>query len=224
MDINNYFMKRRVNVLIIFFSLLLSGCKNENQIPNIIIIYTDDLGYGDVGVYGAKEISTPNMDFLAKNGVQFTQGYASSATCTPSRYALLTGTYPWKEKKARILPGTAPLIIDTTQMTLPKMLKQQGYETAVIGKWHLGLGTGKVDWNNHITPGPNEVGFDYSYIMAATQDRVPTVYIENGYVDGLDTSDPIEISYQKNFEGQPTGKNNPELLSMMWLVVLTEPT
>ena len=216
MDINNYFMKPRVNVLIIFFSLLLSGCKNENHIPNIIIIYTDDLGYGDVGVYGAKEISTPNMDFLAKNGVQFTQGYASSATCTPSRYALLTGTYPWKEKKARILPGTAPLIIDTTQMTLPKMLKQQGYETAVIGKWHLGLGTGKVDWNNHITPGPNEVGFDYSYIMAATQDRVPTVYIENGYVDGLDTSDPIEISYQKNFEGQPTGKNNPELLSMMW--------
>ena len=85
------------------------------------------MGYGDVGVYGAKEISTPNMDFLAKNGVQFTQGYASSATCTPSRYALLTGTYPWKEKKARILPGTAPLIIDTTQMTLPKMLrKMQG--------------------------------------------------------------------------------------------------
>ena len=75
MDINNYFMKSRVNVLIIFLSILLSGCKNENQIPNIIIIYTDDLGYGDVGVYGAKEISTPNMDFLAKNGVQFTQGY-----------------------------------------------------------------------------------------------------------------------------------------------------
>ena len=173
MDINNYFMKSRVNVLIIFLSIFLSGCKNENQIPNIIIIYTDDLGYGDVGVYGAKEISTPNMDFLAKNGVQFTQGYASSATCTPSRYALLTGTYPWKEKKARILPGTAPLIIDTTQMTLPKMLKQQGYETAVIGKWHLGLGNGKVDWNNHITPGPNEVGFDYSYIMAATQDGYP---------------------------------------------------
>ena len=94
-------------------------------------------------------------------------------------------------------------------MTLPKMLKQQGYETAVIGKWHSGLGTGKVDWNNHITPGPNEVGFDYSYIMAATQDRVPTVYIENGYVDGLDTSDPIEISYQKR---QDLQVKQPELL------------
>ncbi len=209
-------MRKYTFLFIVFVAINLGGCSKEPQTPNIIIIYTDDLGYGDVSAYGATEISTPNMDFLANNGVQFTQGYASSATCTPSRYALLTGTYPWKEKRARILPGTAPLIIDTAQMTIPKMLKNQGYETAVIGKWHLGLGTGQVDWNTHISPGPNEIGFDHSYIMAATQDRVPTVYIENGYVDGLDPSDPIEISYQMNYEGQATGKNNPELLSMMW--------
>ena len=209
-------MKKYTFLFIVFIALNLVGCAKDPQNPNIIIIYTDDLGYGDVSAYGATEISTPNMDFLANHGVQFSQGYASSATCTPSRYALLTGTYPWKEKRARILPGTAPLIIDTAQITLPKMLKNQGYETAVIGKWHLGLGTGQVDWNSHISPGPNEIGFDHAYIMAATQDRVPTVYIENGYVDGLDPSDPIEISYKRNYEGQATGKNNPELLSMMW--------
>jgi len=209
-------MKSFIVAFTLIITLSLSSCSEGHQNPNIIIIYTDDLGYGDVSAYGATEINTPNMDFLANNGVQFTQGYASSATCTPSRYALLTGSYPWKEKRARILPGTAPLIIDTAQITLPKMLKKQGYQTAVIGKWHLGLGTGQVDWNTHIRPGPNEIGFDHSYIMAATQDRVPTVYIENGYVDALDPSDPIEISYKRNYEGQATGKNNPELLSMMW--------
>lgn len=185
--------------------------------PNIVVIYLDDLGYGDVGAYGATEISTPNMDMLANGGVRFTQGYATSATCTPSRYGLLTGTYPWRNKDAKILAGTAPLLIGTEQMTIPKMLRPAGYHTGVVGKWHLGLGTGMVDWNKRISPGPNEVGFDYAYIMAATQDRVPTVYIDNGHVANLDPNDPIEIDYKKNFEGQPTGFDNPELCSeMMW--------
>ncbi len=189
---------------------------NKTEKPNIVIIYLDDLGYGDVSSYGATEINTPNIDALASGGLRFTNGYASSATCTPSRYALLTGCYPWKNEQARILPGTAPLIIDTAQVTLPKMLRSQGYQTAIVGKWHLGLGSGVVDWNTHISPGPNEVGFDYAYIMAATQDRVPTVYIENGNVVGLDPDDPIFIDYQNNFEGEPTGKKNPELLTLKW--------
>jgi arylsulfatase A-like enzyme len=176
----------------------------------------DDLGYGDVGAYGATEIKTPNMDNLAEAGVMFTDGHASSATCTPSRYALLTGQYPWRNKNAKILPGTAPLLIGTDQMTLPKMLKQEGYHTGIVGKWHLGLGRGNVDWNKRVSPGPNEVGFDYSFIMAATQDRTPTVYLENGYVVGLDPNDPLLVSYQKNFEGEPTGLDNPELCKMMW--------
>jgi arylsulfatase A-like enzyme len=214
---------------IILFTLVIIGCKNDNKTsdivdidkvemkqPNIVIIYLDDLGYGDLGVYGAKGIKTPNIDKLANEGVRFTNGYATSATCTPSRYGLLTGVYPWRNKDAKILPGTAPLIIDTMQITIPKMLKEKGYHTGVVGKWHLGLGTGLVNWNKKVTPGPNEVGFDYSYIMAATQDRVPTVYIDNGYVANLDPNDPIEINYQKNFEGQPTGKENPELLRMKW--------
>lgn len=190
---------------------------NDNRPgPNIIIIYADDLGYGDVGAYGATELETPNMDRLAKEGMQFTNGYATSATCSPSRYALLTGVYPWRNERARILPGTAPLLIDTAQTTIPKLLREKGYHTGIVGKWHLGLGSGNVDWNQHIAPGPNEVGFDYAFIMAATQDRVPTVYIENGYVQGLDPEDPIEIDYESNFPGEPTGKDNPEMLKMKW--------
>ncbi|MEM9260554.1 MAG: arylsulfatase, partial [Bacteroidota bacterium] len=184
--------------------------------PNVVFIYLDDLGYGDVSAYGQTTLNTPNIDALANGGVRFTNGYASSATCTPSRYALLTGMYPWRNKSAKILPGTAPLIIDTAQITVPKLLKQAGYYTGVVGKWHLGLGTGNVNWNEHVSPGPNEVGFDHSYIMAATQDRVPTVYLKNGLVEGLDPSDPIEIDYQNNFPGEPTGKDNPELLTMKW--------
>ncbi|WP_430809503.1 MULTISPECIES: sulfatase family protein [unclassified Carboxylicivirga] len=190
--------------------------KQKAKSPNIVVIYLDDLGYGDLSSYGATELQTPNIDALASGGVKFTNGYASSATCTPSRYALLTGFYPWKNKQAKILPGTAPLIIDTAQVTLAKMLKKQGYQTALVGKWHLGLGTGHVDWNKTVSPGPNEVGFDYAYYMAATQDRVPTVYLKDGLVEGLDANDPIEIDYKNNFEGQPTGKDNPELCEMMW--------
>ena len=206
-----------------FFLILivaLIGCssgKNEttkvDSKPNIVVIYMDDLGYGDMSSYGATEFATPNMDALANGGVRFTDGHASSATCSPSRYGLLTGMYPWRNKNAKILKGNAPLLISTEQQTLPKMLKKQGYQTAIVGKWHLGLGDGNVDWNQHITPGPNEVGFDYAYILAATQDRVPTVYIEDGDVVGLDPNDPIQVDYQKNFEGEPTAISNPELMT-----------
>lgn len=223
-------MKRKLSIyfivlLISIFTLNACSSKQKNttepniiskQPPNIVFIYLDDLGYGDMSANGATEILTPNMDKLANGGVRFTNGYATSATCTPSRYGLLTGNYPWREKKAKILPGTAPLLIKTTQMTVPKMLKEKGYHTGIVGKWHLGLGTGQVNWNKKISPSPNEVGFDYSYIMAATQDRVPTVYIKNGDVVNLDLNDPIEINYKKNFEGEPTAISHPEKLNMKW--------
>ena len=206
-------MKYNLLILLIF---ALFSCNNNDQIkPNIIIIYADDLGYGDVSSYGVGTLETPNIDKIANNGVRFTNGYASSATCSPSRYALMTGIYPFRNKKAKILTG-ANLIIDTLEMTIPKMLKTKGYETGIVGKWHLGLGDSKINYNEKITPGPNEVGFDHSFIMADTQDRVPTVYIENGYVVNLDPNDPIEVNFGDNDYGLPSGKKNPELLSMMW--------
>jgi arylsulfatase A-like enzyme len=209
------------SIYISFLALTLSlNCvsqnKNSNVKPNIVFIYLDDLGYGDLSCYGTTSIKTPNIDALGNGGVRFTNGYATSATCTPSRYGLLTGVYPWRNKDAKILPGSAPLLIGKDQQTIPKMLKEKGYQTAVVGKWHLGLGTGIVDWNKQLDAGPNDVGFDYSYIMAATQDRVPTIYIDNGKVANLDTKDPIFVNYDKNFPGQPTGKENPELLTMKW--------
>jgi arylsulfatase A-like enzyme len=182
--------------------------------PNIIVILADDLGYGDVGCYGSIGLKTPNIDRIAASGLRFTNGYCSSATSTPSRFALLTGSYPWRNSKARVLPGDAPLLIDPAKTTLPGMLRQAGYYTGIVGKWHLGLGQGEIDWNRRIGPGPNEVGFDYSYIFAATADRCPTVFIENGTVVNLDPSDPIEVSYKKNFPGEPTGRDNPGMLKM----------
>ncbi len=207
---------------LVSYGLLLSmvgfGCSpsestKESKKPNILVIYLDDLGYGDVSAYGQTTLLTPNMDSLAIGGLRFTNGYATSATCTPSRYAFLTGIYPWRNKDARILPGDAPLLIDAALITLPKMLKNAGYNTAVIGKWHLGIGDGQVDWNQELHKNPNDVGFDYSYIMAATTDRVPNVYIENRHVVGLSADDPIYVSYIENFEGEPTALTNPELMT-----------
>ena len=182
------------------------------QRPNVLIIVADDLGYGDVSAYGSRTIQTPNIDRLARGGVCLTNGHAASATSTPSRYGLLTGMYPWR-KKTHILPGDAPLIIGEGQFTIARLFQQAGYRTGAIGKWHLGLGRGKVDWNHTIKPGPNEIGFDYSCILPATVDRVPCVYVENGNVLGLDPDDPIEVSYKKNFEGQPTALTHPELVT-----------
>jgi arylsulfatase A-like enzyme len=113
-----------------------------------------------------------------------------------------------------VLPGDAPLLIDPIRITLPGMLQKAGYSTGIVGKWHLGLGSGQINWNEKITPGPNETGFNYSYIMAATNDRCPTVFIENGTVVGLDKADPIEVSYKQNFAGEPTGKANPDKIRM----------
>ena len=198
-------------------ALTLVGCTKEKEVkPNIIVILADDLGYGDVSAYGSTTIQTPNIDRLATGGVCFTNGYATSATSTPSRYALMTGMYPWKNEEAKILPGDAPLIIGEDQYTLPKMMQQAGYATAAIGKWHLGMGRGKVNWNETITPGANQTGFDYSCLIAATNDRVPMVYVENGNVVGLEKDDPIEVSYEQNFEGEPTALTHPEMMKIRW--------
>ncbi|MEI7532772.1 MAG: arylsulfatase [Verrucomicrobiae bacterium] len=185
--------------------------------PNIIIILADDLGPGDISCAGATKIKTPNIDRLAADGVRFTQSYAPSATCTPSRYSLLTGEYAWRQKAKSntILDGDAPLCIEPGRRTLPAMLRDAGYQTGIVGKWHLGLGDGqtKVDFNGEVKPGPLEIGFDYSHIIPATVDRVPSVWIENHKVLNLDPADPIQVSYITNISDEPTGLEHPELLT-----------
>jgi arylsulfatase A-like enzyme len=184
----------------------------ESQRPNIVLIYADDLGYGDVSSYGATRVRTPNIDRLAASGLRFTNAHSTSATCTPSRYSLMTGEYAWRRKGTGVLPGDASLIVEPGRPTLPSMLKQQGYTTAAVGKWHLGLGTGNLDWNADIKPGPLEIGFDYSFILPATGDRVPCVYVENRRVVGLDPKDPITVAYDQPIPGEPLGRTHPQLL------------
>ena len=181
---------------------------------NIVIIYADDLGWGDVGCYGATAVKTPYMDRLAEEGIRFTSGYAPAATCTPSRYAMLTGEYAWRQRGRGVAAGDAPLLIKPGRTTMASILKDAGYNTGVVGKWHLGLGDGDLDWNSKIAPGPMELGFDYCWLIPATVDRVPTVYVENHHVANLDPEDPLEVSYRERIGPAPTGRDNPELLTM----------
>lgn len=199
------------NLIFAFFLVINSLGFSQDKKPNIVIIYVDDLGFGDIGVNGAIGVKTPNIDTLATNGLNFTDAHCSSSTCTPSRYSLLTGSYAFRNNAA-ILEGDAPLIINPNVETLPKMLQKAGYKTGVVGKWHLGLGKGKIDWNKRIPLGPKEVGFDYSFLIPATGDRVPCVFLENQEVVGLDLNDPITVSYGSRIEGYPWGFQHPELL------------
>lgn len=201
----------KITVFLLCFSLVSTFLFGQTSKPNIVVIYVDDLGYGDLSCYGATDVSTPNVDKLANGGVMFTDGHCSAATCTPSRYSLLTGRYAFR-KDAAVLPGDAPLLISTTTETMPGMLQENGYKTAVVGKWHLGLGNGNVDWNGKVAPGPLEIGFDYSYLIPSTGDRVPSVLLENHHVVDLDLEDPIQVSYKKKIGNDPTGIENPELL------------
>lgn len=187
--------------------------------PNVILVYADDVGYGDVGAYGAKLIPTPNIDRMAAEGLRFTDAHCAAATCTPSRYSLLTGEMAFRKKGTGVLPGDAEMIIGLDRFTLADVFQQAGYKTGVVGKWHLGLGAGDVDWNGTVTPGPRQIGFDYAFLLPATNDRVPCVYVENDRVVNWDPDDPITVSYgtpvDESVPGTiyPDGQVNPEAMT-----------
>lgn len=202
-------------ICLLCIALLVGNTLVAQHRPNIVFIYADDLGYGDLSCYGATKVNTPHIDALAKDGLKFLNAFATSSTCTPSRYSLLTGQYAWRESGTGIAPGNAALIIPTDMNTLPKMLQQAGYKTGIVGKWHLGLGTeAGINWNKEIKPGPLETGFDYCFVIPATADRVPTVYLENRHIVNLDSTDPLAVDYEKKVGDEPTGAENPELLKM----------
>lgn len=199
---------------LITFLLILADTFGQSK-PNVVLIYADDLGYGDLSCYGATQLQTPNIDELTEHGIRFTNGHCSSATCTPSRYALMTGVYPWRYQGTGVLPGDAALIIPQDKITLPAVFQAAGYRTGLVGKWHLGLGEQvEKNWMERVSPGPNEVGFDYSFIFPATADRVPTIFLENQVAIGLVKEDPIRVSYKEPVGSEPTGKDQPELLKM----------
>ena len=205
--------KTLLSGLFILFNLFSAYAQ---QAPNVIIIYADDIGYGDLSCYYPQNtLKAPNVDKLAKEGLRFTRVYSTGATCTPSRYSLLTGEYPWRKAGVSILAGDAKAIIKSGRPTIASVLKNAGYKTGIVGKWHLGLGDeAGADWNGTIKESPNDVGFNYSYIMAATNDRVPTVYIENSKVVNLDPKDPITVNYKTQIGNDPLGREHPELLKV----------
>lgn len=170
--------------------------------PNVVIIYGDDVGYADVSINVTDtpdlvrpRIPTPNIDGLAEAGLNFTDGHCSASTCTPSRYSLLTGVHAFRSG-VFIAPPNASSLISEDQLTLPKLMKQAGYKTGIVGKWHLGLGEKGIgpDWNGVLKPGPMELGFDSSFILPTTPDRVPCVYVDGHRVVGLDAKDPIYVA------------------------------
>lgn len=174
-------------IIILSTSFFLNGCSAEQDAgpsswPNIVLILADDMGYGDPGAFNPNsKIPTPHMDRLAEEGMRFTDAHSPSGVCTPTRYGLLTGRYSWRTHlKKGVTRGYSANLIDTTRATVASVLQDAGYATAVVGKWHLGLGSEEpLDYSQRLYPGPRALGFDYFFGIPASLDMIPYVYVEN---------------------------------------------
>jgi arylsulfatase A-like enzyme len=197
----------------LFLALAVRAATPESR-PNIIFILSDDVGYGDVGCYGAQHVKTPNIDRLAREGLRFTDAHATASVCTPTRFAFITGKYAWRVPGTGIAPGNATLLFPANTPTVASVLKHAGYRTGMVGKWHLGLGTTEPDFNAELKPGPIEIGFESAFFIPATGDRVPCVFVENHRVVGLDPKDPIRVSYTAPIGNEPLGFQHPEMLKI----------
>lgn len=203
-------------LLCCFLWLLACAAHAATAKPNVVVIMADDLGYGDISTNGTSSVLTPNIDKLAAGGRRFTSGYCSASTCTPTRYSLLTGTYAFRVNGTGIAPPNGPAIIKPGTETIASIAKRAGYATAVIGKWHLGLGKDKPDWNGELKPGPLEIGFDHCFMLPTTNDRVPQVFVEDHRVRNLDPADPLWVGDKIPSPDHPTGISHRASLKMDW--------
>jgi arylsulfatase A-like enzyme len=194
--------------------------------PNILIILSDDYGYGSAGCYGAASnlVRTPNLDRLAKEGRRFTDASTTSSVCSPTRYSLVTGRYCWRTSlKSGVLATTAPLHIETDRPTLASLLKQQGYQTAAIGKWHLGYGSAaRVDFTQELKPGPQEIGFDYHFAVPQNHGDASGVFVENHRVVGLRSNRIIPQPTNTYYGGPFLGLDAPQRDDPEVMETLTE--
>ena len=198
------------NFLIVVAALLsilpvpTANADEPQSLPNVVFIFADDLGYGDLGCYGATKVKTPNIDKLAAQGRRFTDAHTASAVCTPSRYGLMTGEYPFRALGGEGIWGPAPiqspLLIDPEIQTIADVFKNKGYDTAAFGKWHLGFGKGKNDWQVPLSPGPLDLGFDYYFGVPVVNSAPPYVFVENDQVVEGNPNDPL-VYLGKNKKG-----------------------
>ena len=175
--------------MIFAISSFASEDKTAGKKPNIIVILADDVGYGSVGCYGATKVNTPNIDRIAQEGIRFTDANTPSSVCMPTRYSLMMGEYPWRQEIG-LLCRPAPMQLPANRPNIASMLKSEGYATGVVGKWHLGFGEEPVDWQNSLTPGPLERGFDYYFGFPINLNNPPSVYIENHQL--IHPEDPLD--------------------------------
>jgi arylsulfatase A-like enzyme len=202
-------MERILGILLIFINLILPREGLPQDLPNIVLILADDLGFGSVGVYGADPavLQTPNIDLLATQGRMFTNAYTPSSVCSPTRFGFLTGQYHWREGPQYGVYGVrSPLGIDEDRPTIASRLKELGYNTAAIGKWHLGYqNSSPVDYLEQLSPGPLDLGFDFHWGVPTNMGDITGVWVENDRVYGLvDSMEDLPVDQrqpQTNWQG-----------------------